>query len=104
MTQQARDSDYAHLAPIFQEYASLDPEDPARETLRGKLVTGYLPVVQHIARRFAGRGEPVDDLEQAGTIGLINAVDRFEPDRGTRIDQVRSRKWRRISPVMVGTA
>jgi len=82
VTQQARDSDYAHLAPIFQEYASLDPEDPARETLRGKLVTGYLPVVQHIARRFAGRGEPVDDLEQAGTIGLINAVDRFEPDRG----------------------
>ena len=45
-------------------------------------MTGYLPVVQHIARRFAGRGEPVDDLEQAGTIGLINAVDRFEPDRG----------------------
>lgn len=82
MTQQARDSDYAHLAPIFQEYASLDPEDPARDALRGKLVTGYLPVVQHIARRFAGRGEPVDDLEQAGTIGLINAVDRFEPDRG----------------------
>jgi RNA polymerase sigma-B factor len=82
VTDQARDSDYAHLAPVFQEYASLDPQDPAREALRGKLVTGYLPVVQHIARRFAGRGEPVDDLEQAGTIGLINAVDRFEPDRG----------------------
>ena len=82
MTDQARDSDYAHLAPVFQEYASLDQEDPAREALRSKLVTGYLPVVQHIARRFAGRGEPVDDLEQAGTIGLINAVDRFEPDRG----------------------
>ena len=39
-------------------------------------------MVQHIARRFAGRGEPVDDLEQAGTVGLLNAVDRFEPDRG----------------------
>jgi RNA polymerase sigma-B factor len=45
-------------------------------------VTGYLPVAQHIARRFAGRGEPVDDLEQAGTVGLLNAVDRFEPNRG----------------------
>jgi RNA polymerase sigma-B factor len=78
----SRDSDYAHLAPVFDEFARLDPQDPAREALRGKLVTGYLPVVQHIARRFAGRGEPVDDLEQSGTVGLINAVDRFEPDRG----------------------
>ena len=58
------------------------PDHPDRAALRGKLVTGYLPVVQHIARRFAGRGEPVDDLEQAGTVGLLNAVDRFEPDRG----------------------
>ncbi|MGH3585908.1 MAG: SigB/SigF/SigG family RNA polymerase sigma factor [Pseudonocardia sp.] len=58
------------------------PGHPRRAELRSELVTGYLPVVQHIARRFAGRGEPVDDLEQAGTVGLLNAVDRFEPDRG----------------------
>jgi RNA polymerase sigma-B factor len=60
----------------------MPPDHPDRAKLRDKLVTGYLPVVQHIARRFAGRGEPVDDLEQAGTVGLLNAVDRFEPDRG----------------------
>jgi RNA polymerase sigma-B factor len=78
----SRDSDYAHLAPLFEEFAALPPDDPARPAVRAKLVTGYLPVVQHIARRFAGRGEPVDDLEQAGTVGLLNAVDRFEPDRG----------------------
>jgi RNA polymerase sigma-B factor len=79
---QSRDSDYAHLTPLFAEMAALPPDHPDRAALRGKLVTGYLPVVQHIARRFAGRGEPVDDLEQAGTVGLLNAVDRFEPDRG----------------------
>ena len=79
---QSRDSDYAHLVPLFTELAALPPDDPGRAALRSKLVTGYLPVVQHIARRFAGRGEPVDDLEQAGTVGLLNAVDRFEPDRG----------------------
>ncbi|WP_219414298.1 RNA polymerase sigma factor SigF [Pseudonocardia nigra] len=79
---ETRDSDYAHLAPLFAEFAALPPDDPGRTALRSKLVTGYLPVVQHIARRFAGRGEPVDDLEQAGTVGLLNAVDRFEPDRG----------------------
>ena len=78
----SRDSDYAHLAPLFEEFAALPADNPARPALRAKLVTGYLPVVQHIARRFAGRGEPVDDLEQAGTVGLLNAVDRFEPDRG----------------------
>ena len=82
MADQSRDSDYAHLVPLFAELAALPPDHPDRAALRGKLVTGYLPVVQHIARRFAGRGEPVDDLEQAGTVGLLNAVDRFEPDRG----------------------
>ena len=82
MSDQSRDSDYAHLAPLFAEFAALPPDHPDRIELRNKLVTGYLPVVQHIARRFAGRGEPVDDLEQAGTVGLLNAVDRFEPDRG----------------------
>jgi RNA polymerase sigma-B factor len=78
----SRDSDYAHLAPLFAELADLPPGHPERAALRAELVTGYLPVVQHIARRFSGRGEPVDDLEQAGTIGLLNAVDRFEPSRG----------------------
>jgi RNA polymerase sigma-B factor len=82
VSDQSRDSDYAHLAPVFAEFAALPPDHPDRPALRNKLVTGYLPVVQHIARRFAGRGEPVDDLEQAGTVGLLNAVDRFEPDRG----------------------
>ena len=76
------ESEYTHLAPLFDEFAALSPDHPARAALRAALVTGYLPVVTHIARRFAGRGEPVDDLEQAGTVGLLNAVDRFDPDRG----------------------
>ncbi|HEX4250118.1 MAG TPA: SigB/SigF/SigG family RNA polymerase sigma factor [Pseudonocardia sp.] len=71
------------MVPLLTEYAALDPKDPGRESLRDQLVTGYLPVAQHIARRFAHRGEPLDDLVQVATVGLINAVDRFEPDRGT---------------------
>ena len=82
MADSSRDSDYAHLTPLFVEFAGMPSDHPDRAKLRDKLVTGYLPVVQHIARRFAGRGEPLDDLEQAGTVGLLNAVDRFEPDRG----------------------
>ncbi|MDT7626621.1 MAG: polymerase sigma-B factor [Pseudonocardiales bacterium] len=79
----SRDSEYAHLVPKLTEYAQLDGTDPRRESLRDELVTGYLPVAQHIARRFANRGEPLDDLIQVATVGLINAVDRFEPDRGS---------------------
>jgi RNA polymerase sigma-B factor len=46
-------------------------------------VESQLPLVHHLAQRFRGRGEPYDDLVQVGTIGLLNAVDRFDPQRGT---------------------
>lgn len=75
--------EYAHLAPLQRRYAELAPGDPQRLPLRGQLISGYLPVAEHIARRFAGRGEPLEDLVQIATVGLINAVDRFEPDRGS---------------------
>ncbi|MBO0849899.1 MAG: SigB/SigF/SigG family RNA polymerase sigma factor [Pseudonocardia sp.] len=79
----ASEAEYAHLTPLLSEYADLDPDDPRRESLRERLVTGYLPVAQHIARRFAHRGEPLEDLVQVATVGLINAVDRFQPNRGS---------------------
>jgi len=76
------DNEYAHLAELFVERARLAPHDPRRETLRGELITGYLPVARNIAHRFLHRGDNMDDLEQVATVGLIGAVDRFEPDRG----------------------
>jgi RNA polymerase sigma-B factor len=42
----------------------------------------HLPLVDHCARRFINRGEPLDDLVQVGTIGLIKSVDRFDTSRG----------------------
>lgn len=78
----SRDSGYEHLNPLFAEFVGLPPKDERRSALRDQLVEGHLPVARHIARRFAHRGEPLDDLEQVATLGLINAVDRFEPDRG----------------------
>ncbi|MFC4946081.1 SigB/SigF/SigG family RNA polymerase sigma factor [Pseudonocardia sp. GCM10023141] len=77
------DSEYGHLVPLLEQHAALDANDPRREALRDELVTGFLPVAQHIARRFSGRGEPIDDLVQVATVGLINAVDRFSPERGS---------------------
>jgi RNA polymerase sigma-B factor len=77
------DPEYGHLVPLLERYAALDPGDPVRDDLRDQLVRGYLPVAQHIARRFANRGEPLDDLVQVATVGLINAINRYSPDRGT---------------------
>jgi RNA polymerase sigma-B factor len=77
------DPEYGHLVPLLERYSALTPDDPAREELREELVRGYLPVAQHIARRFSNRGEPLDDLVQVATVGLINAIDRYSPDRGS---------------------
>ena len=77
-----RRSGYEHLAPLFAERAALPPEHPRSHELREELVTGYLPVAQHIARKHAHRGENPDDLEQVATVGLILAVDRFDVSRG----------------------
>jgi RNA polymerase sigma-B factor len=81
-TKSSRSGDYDHLAPLFAELAGT-PAGPKRETLRDRLVTEHLPVAQHIARRFGHRGEPHEDLVQVATVGLINAVDRFDPERGS---------------------
>jgi RNA polymerase sigma-B factor len=49
---------------------------------RKRLIEENLPLVRLVARRYARRGEPYDDLIQVGAIGLIKAIDRFDPDRG----------------------
>jgi RNA polymerase sigma-B factor len=49
---------------------------------RERLIQQYLPLVRRLAGQHAGRGENVEDLVQVGSIGLINAIDRFELDRG----------------------
>jgi RNA polymerase sigma-B factor len=74
--------EYDHLAPQFRELAALPSDDPRRTGLRDHLVTAHLAVARNIARRFSNRGEPQDDLVQVATVGLIHAVDRFDPERG----------------------
>ena len=64
------------------ELHALDPDSPACESSPRPAGRAHLPLVDYLARRFAGRGEPLDDLVQVGTIGLIKAIDRFDPERG----------------------
>jgi RNA polymerase sigma-B factor len=74
--------DRARARDLFAELATLDPDDPGRTRVRDELVEMHLPLVEYLARRFRNRGEPLDDLVQVATIGLIKSVDRFDLDRG----------------------
>ncbi len=52
--------------------------------VRDRLVLMHQNLVRFLAGKFMNRGEPIEDLVQVGTIGLINAIDRFDPERGTK--------------------
>jgi RNA polymerase sigma-B factor len=67
---------------LVHTMALLPADDPSRPALREQAIEAWLPLARRLARRYSGRGEPTDDLVQTATIGLINAVDRFDPDRG----------------------
>lgn len=79
----APSDNYEHLSPLFEDFAALAEGDPRRTMLREELVTGHLPLAEHIAQRFSGRGVAKEDLIQVARVGLINAVDRFDPGRGS---------------------
>ena len=53
-----------------------------RAAARRQQIECHLPLVRALARRYARGGEPYDDLVQEGCLGLIAAVDRWDPDRG----------------------
>jgi RNA polymerase sigma-B factor len=50
---------------------------------REALVERFLPLARQLARRYAHGGEPLDDLVQVASLGLIKAIDRFDPERAT---------------------
>ncbi|MEO8888026.1 MAG: SigB/SigF/SigG family RNA polymerase sigma factor [Jatrophihabitantaceae bacterium] len=64
------------------ELNALPADSPAKKALRDQLVEQHMPLVTYLAKRFAGRSEPLNDLIQVGSIGLIKAIDRFDPERG----------------------
>lgn len=61
---------------LFLHYREFQDEES-----RDELITMYLNLVKYLASRFRNRGEPIDDLIQVGTIGLIKAIDRFDTGR-----------------------
>lgn len=53
-----------------------------RRRIRERVVAAYTPFATSLARRFARRGEPFDDLRQVALVGLLKAVDGYDPGRG----------------------
>ena len=70
-------ADKAALMRTFEEFAQT--RDPK---LRDDLIEAHLGLAEYLARRFANRGEPLDDLVQVASLGLVKAVERFDPARG----------------------
>ena len=70
-------SDDAALLELFRRYRAT-----GEESVRDELVIAHRWIAAHAARRFANRGEPLDDLVQVGSVGLIKAVERFDPELG----------------------
>ena len=75
-------TDRAHARQLFVLLAAVPDTDPSKSRMRDELVEMHLPLVEYLARRFRNRGEPLDDLVQVATIGLIKSVDRFDTERG----------------------
>lgn len=76
-----RHDDAPDTAALFARLASLE-DGPERDAVRDELATAWLPMAHRIAGRFRDRGESIEDLRQVAALGLVKAIDRFDPGRG----------------------
>ncbi|MEU1271087.1 RNA polymerase sigma factor SigF [Streptomyces sp. NPDC005799] len=77
--------DAPDTAEDFRRLASLPP-GPQRDTLRERVVEAWLPMAERLAGRFRSRGESYEDLRQVAALGLVKAVDRYDPARGNAFE------------------
>ncbi|MEU6848286.1 SigB/SigF/SigG family RNA polymerase sigma factor [Streptomyces sp. NPDC046716] len=66
---------------VFERLAA-STVGPEHDVLSEELVEAWLPMAHRLARRFRNKGENVEDLEQVAAMGLVKAVDRYNPERG----------------------
>ncbi|MGV0790265.1 SigB/SigF/SigG family RNA polymerase sigma factor [Mycolicibacterium sp. XJ1819] len=75
-------SGYAEVIDMFRHLKTLDENSRAYRQQRAEICEHCLPLADHIARRYRNRGENHDDLVQAARVGLVNALNRFDVDKG----------------------
>ncbi|MEU5758058.1 RNA polymerase sigma factor SigF [Nocardia sp. NPDC047648] len=74
---------YDDVGLLFEQLAASENGTARHAALRAELISRCIPLADHIARKFSGRGEPFDDLTQVARVGLVHAVDRFDVERGS---------------------
>lgn len=67
---------------LLSTLQTLKPDSPEFVRTRELVVLGYLPLADRVARRFRGRGQDIEDLVQVARMGLMHAVNRFDPEKG----------------------
>ncbi|MFI9770645.1 RNA polymerase sigma factor SigF [Streptomyces sp. NPDC052415] len=77
--------DAPDTAEAFRRLSTL-PAGPERDALRGRIVEAWLPMADRLAGRFRSRGESYEDLRQVAALGLVKAVDRYDPERGNAFE------------------
>ncbi|MFE6862226.1 SigB/SigF/SigG family RNA polymerase sigma factor [Nocardia sp. NPDC057668] len=77
-----RGDSYDNLEPLLRELADLTAGSPEHAALRQSVIEKALPLGEHIAQRYSGRGVEYEDLAQIAACGVILAVDRFDPTVG----------------------
>jgi RNA polymerase sigma-B factor len=77
----AKDAEVAAKA-LLAALADLPADSPDRPRVRQRLIEAYLPLAEHLARRFRNRGEPLDDLVQVACLALVKSVDGYDHSRG----------------------
>ena len=73
--------DAPDTSEAFRRLAKL-PAGPERDALRDEIIEAWLPMAERLAGRFRSRGESYEDLRQVACLGLVKAVDRYDPERG----------------------
>jgi RNA polymerase sigma-B factor len=77
----AKEADAAAKA-LIAALADLPADSPDRPRVRQRLIEAYLPLAEHLARRFRNRGEPLEDLVQVASLALVKSVDGYDHSRG----------------------
>ncbi|KXT57020.1 siderophore-interacting protein [Gordonia sp. QH-12] len=75
--------EYHRVRELLRRRADIPVTDPRNDRLRDEAIEACLPLAGHIAQRYRERGESMDDLIQVARVGLVHAVDRFDPSMGT---------------------
>ncbi len=76
------DDSYDDVVAMFEELRQMPAESHEYARQRERIVARCLPLADHVASHFARRGEGLDDLTQVARLGLMNAINRFDPSKG----------------------